>query len=342
MYVDAGKFARIPAVVKERADVWRQAEENAARRPLNAIGIARQLALLIMDMYDGEEFGRFEAVVLPGECDRAYYAQVANGQAWPIKRGMGQAVLTATGLKSKYQISNYRRLLGIEDEMWVQADLENWAEGRIREVVQIQNRPPETDVRLTTVNLTSPETGETGGQTGEMTGFGENAFEPFKPVGGDNLGYHPPTPSSEVGGGVAGLAETPPDGQGHGPVPTADEEYREELFVFADTATPKEREPVVVGHVYAAMFLRAIENLNAATVQDRQVAAAVASLLQLSPESVRQIVTAYGGLETYRAEIERMTQTLWNFLNPRMDELVELLETLQAVGERMKEEDGDA
>ena len=142
MYADANKYSRVPAIIKDKADTWRQAAENGARRPLNAIGMARQLALLIMDMYDkdnGVDFGTYEDVVLPGEVDRKYYAQVANGNSYQIKRGMGQRILDVTGLKNRQTLSLYRKLLAmydlpshIADRVWLKADLESWTENKVR------------------------------------------------------------------------------------------------------------------------------------------------------------------------------------------------------------------
>ena len=329
-----GDWIKIPSVVKERADVWRQAEENAARRPLNAVGIARQLALLIMDMYHDEDFGQFDQVVLPGECDRKFYAQVANGQTWPVKRGLGQAVLNATGLKSKNQISQYRNLLDIPDAMWVTADLENWTEFKIRSALQELNAPPEMDDRLTTVNL---QPGENGGNQGESAELDAIEFQPFRPVGSGNLVVDRPTPpmaGGETGTDEAGLVPTQGDDANYPPTPPSLWGGYEEAGASSPgfTSDPAERQPVVVAHPQAGQFLQMIGQFNEATEGDPQVAATVASLLQLSPESIRWTVTKYGGLETYRTELERMTEVLWNFLNPRMDELVDLIETLQAIG----------
>lgn len=144
-YADPNKYAVIAArIVDGRGSVWRQAAENGARRPLNAVGMARQLALLIMAMYDGGEGARFDEydhLVLPGECDRRFYAQVANGKLYPVKRGFGQRVLDVTGLKSRKQVNHYRSLLDIPDEIWMAADAENWTEFRIRETIAAPNRP---------------------------------------------------------------------------------------------------------------------------------------------------------------------------------------------------------
>lgn len=133
-YVDEAAYGSILAYEVEY-DVWRQASENGARKPLNAIGMARQLAKLVMSMYaDDATFQPYSEMVQDG-CDRAFFAQVADGNVWRIKRGMGQRVLDVTGLKSSGQIRQYRLLLSIPDEVWQQADDENWPEFRVREHV---------------------------------------------------------------------------------------------------------------------------------------------------------------------------------------------------------------
>lgn len=151
----AGDWEKIPAVEKARADVWAQAAENGSRAPLNAISMARQLALLVMDMYAhdrGVHFDDYDFCVRPGGCDRAFYAQVRNGTTYQIKRGLAERVLSVTGLKSVAQISQYRSLLNIPDDLWVKADEQDWSEGRIREAVQALVPPKPAHDGLTTVN----------------------------------------------------------------------------------------------------------------------------------------------------------------------------------------------
>lgn len=163
--VDNGKFAKIPVFAVEQ-DVWKQAAENGARRPLNAIGMARQLALLVMDMYKGdagEKFDVFAALVNPGGVDRPFYAQVADGTLYQVKRGYMARILDVTGLKSKGQVGHYRALLRVPDRIWWEADVENWTEGAIRPYVPTTPRPPQktekSGLRSTTVDLS----GENGG-----------------------------------------------------------------------------------------------------------------------------------------------------------------------------------
>lgn len=132
----SGDFSTILAKEEARS-VWSQAEQNGARESLNAISMARQIALLIIDMYEGDSgvrFDSFEQMVLPGECDRKYYAQVARGDLYAVKRGMLWKVLGATGLKTRQNVSNYRSLLDLDDDLWLQADAEDWTINAILEM----------------------------------------------------------------------------------------------------------------------------------------------------------------------------------------------------------------
>lgn len=149
------KFNKINARVVPKADVWRQAAENGARRPLNAIGMARQLALLIMDLWrgrDGASFVPYGQMVQDGDVDRKFYAQVADGNIWRIPKGASERILQVTGLKSKGQLHQYRLLLNVPDDIWAKADEENWAEFKIREHMA-SLRPPQD--RSTAVDLSS-------------------------------------------------------------------------------------------------------------------------------------------------------------------------------------------
>jgi hypothetical protein len=145
--------------VEKKPDIFAQATKNGARRPLTATEMARQIALLVIHMYTGDpgvQFDEFETMILSGECDRKYYAQVRDGNQYRIKKGMLEHVLAATGLKSKEQISQYRALLDIPDALWMQADEEGWTEGAIREYVNTAKTPRADADRLTNVNLSSP------------------------------------------------------------------------------------------------------------------------------------------------------------------------------------------
>lgn len=124
-------YARIPARIVDRFDVWRQATENNARSDLNAIGRARQLAILLMDVLGIQTFQPFEAF----DFELDFYAQVADGELYRIPRGQGPRMVAAMGLSNVVQLRQYRALLRLPRELWIRADDENWTENAIRQMV---------------------------------------------------------------------------------------------------------------------------------------------------------------------------------------------------------------
>lgn len=134
------QWSKIPARVMDEFSIWRQAGENNARDNLNAIGKARQLALLLMDLYraEGTEFEPFDRLVQPGHCDRPFYAQIADGEQWRIPRGKAELLLNAIGLKSVRQLSQYRALLSLPDDAWTVADDTNLSEYRLRQILDLK------------------------------------------------------------------------------------------------------------------------------------------------------------------------------------------------------------
>lgn len=136
------QWARVPAqVANGEGFVWRQASENTARRQLNAIGMARQLALLIMAARDkiGQGYRDYAEVVGAMNCDRRFYAQVADGNTHRIPSGMAERIQAAMNLSEK-RVADYRTLLRLTDDdlindvLWVRADAENWPERGLRDV----------------------------------------------------------------------------------------------------------------------------------------------------------------------------------------------------------------
>lgn len=141
-----------------QADVWTQVSENGAREELNAISVARGLALLLMDMYKDDEeydFIPYEEIINSNDTDQAYYAQAADLR---VKRGLGNDVLYATGIKSQGMLYRYRQLLMIPERVWLQADVEDWTEFAIREHVQLLNGKPTKPTPISEPNegYTSP------------------------------------------------------------------------------------------------------------------------------------------------------------------------------------------
>lgn len=158
MYVDGQKFSKILAIVKPY-DVWAQSAENGVRQDLNAVQTARQVCRLIMELHwRPNQFDEFEAMVLPGESDRRYWGQVANGNTYPLSADHYERIFSHTQLSSKAQISQYRRIVrDLTDEEWAQAEEEGWSERAIRDYIQGKNYTPQGETRLTTVNPTAHE-----------------------------------------------------------------------------------------------------------------------------------------------------------------------------------------
>jgi len=146
------KWGRIPARIVEKFSVWRQASENNARANLNAIGKARQLAILIMDLcqtHRGDTFRTYEQVTSQGDSERTFYAQVADGDLYPAPKGTGEALMTAAGFKTSSLMREHRALLKLPDEVWRIADDLNWTQGRIRQIVKQSEGNSKTLIRLT-------------------------------------------------------------------------------------------------------------------------------------------------------------------------------------------------
>lgn len=127
-HTDEEQWTRIPARVVDQFNRWRQAAENNARQDLNAIGKARQLAVLLMDLLpDVAEFLPIDSF----EHEQQFYAQVADGEAFRTPRGKGELLLNAMGLKHADQLRQYRALLRLPRDLWEAADDGNWSIAQI-------------------------------------------------------------------------------------------------------------------------------------------------------------------------------------------------------------------
>lgn len=126
------KWTKINAFVRDEFSVWRQASENGARDPLNAIAMTRQLARLLMDIHKEVGFSSYADLVPVGGSDRAYYAQVASGDTYRIPRGWGEKIAAAMGLPNTQMLRQYRALLRLPDDIWIKGDDENWTENALR------------------------------------------------------------------------------------------------------------------------------------------------------------------------------------------------------------------
>ncbi|MFN8371436.1 MAG: ParB/RepB/Spo0J family partition protein [Anaerolineae bacterium] len=120
------KWTKIPARIVDQFNVWRQATENTARADLNAIGKARQYAILMMDLWsrDGAHPKYFRPIEeFPSE--RAFYAQVSE---LPVPYGKGKLLLSAIGAQNAAAFTRRRKLLNLPDPVWHLADDRNIAE----------------------------------------------------------------------------------------------------------------------------------------------------------------------------------------------------------------------
>ncbi|MBC7812332.1 MAG: ParB N-terminal domain-containing protein [Burkholderiales bacterium] len=146
------RWSKIPARVVQNVSIWRQAAENNARQDLNAIGRARQFAILLMGLLgDQHQFAPYNHIVERGTCDRVYYAQVSDGSTHRIPHGKSEILLNATGLKHPDQLRQHRDMLRLPDEVWQIADDLNWS------ITQIQSlkRAAKTDEELVALALSA-------------------------------------------------------------------------------------------------------------------------------------------------------------------------------------------
>lgn len=114
------KWSKIPAQIVDESDPFRQAAENNQRSDLNAIGRARQYAILMMALHPEKSFMEYESF----DSDRAYYAQASDLRT---PYGQSDRLLTAMGVAERSILTHYRNLLNVDDATWTQADDEDWS-----------------------------------------------------------------------------------------------------------------------------------------------------------------------------------------------------------------------
>jgi len=125
-------WSKIPARIMPERNIWRQATENNARQNLNAVSRARQLALLVMDIYGRDNFKPMSDF----DYEQDFYAQVSDGNQYPFPTNRKELLLKAMGLNSPTQLRQYRKVLRADGGVWQTADDENWTENAIREEMQ--------------------------------------------------------------------------------------------------------------------------------------------------------------------------------------------------------------
>lgn len=129
------EWEKIPARIMDAHDLWRQAAENNARENLNAIGRARQYALLLMDLLreSGKELQPFSAF----QSEREFYAQVVDERA---PYGKNEQLMSAMGFTSRVSASRCRSLLTLPDEAWQIGDDYNLPQETLYEWSQLDHQ----------------------------------------------------------------------------------------------------------------------------------------------------------------------------------------------------------
>jgi hypothetical protein len=118
---ETDNWEKIPSRQVSEVDVWRQANENNARADLNAIGKARQYAVLMLDLHNSDHFKPIESF----KSERQYYSQVKD---LSVPYGKGEQLLNAMGVSSRSALTRYRKLLDLPDEIWRGGDDYNLSE----------------------------------------------------------------------------------------------------------------------------------------------------------------------------------------------------------------------
>ena len=142
-------WLKIPAKIQPKLSVWNQANENNQRDNLNSIGKARQLAILLMDLLQQEEFEnahkndqaarRLFSPITGFLREQEFYAQVADGDQWRVPYGKIDLLLNAMGLKNRANLSHYRAMLKLPPEIWIEADDKNYSRDSLLQIVSAGN-----------------------------------------------------------------------------------------------------------------------------------------------------------------------------------------------------------
>jgi hypothetical protein len=121
---------KIPCIVvpAEKSSPFRQAKENTSRAGLNAIAMARQIALLLLHVHGFE--------IPTGSTGMDFYRQALNLDLRG-KREYTEAVYTALGGISKRKLSGYKGLLKLCDEAIELADRNNIEESILSHVTSL-------------------------------------------------------------------------------------------------------------------------------------------------------------------------------------------------------------
>ena len=129
-------FDQIQCIVVPQSSPWRQAAENTSREELSAMAMARQLATLLLDLYD----------IHPpqdGPVSNDWYRQALNHR---VPRGEGEALRAALGGIERAQFSRMQSLLRLPDAVWELADRYRLEERRLRPVLRLDDEAQQLQV----------------------------------------------------------------------------------------------------------------------------------------------------------------------------------------------------
>ncbi len=128
MWVSEG-FEQIQCIIVPKASPWRQAAENTSRESLSAMAMARQLATLLLDLYDiRPDYTR----PIPND----WYRQALE---YRVPRGEGANLRAAMGGIERSQLSRIQALLRLPDPVWELADRYRLEEKRLRYVLKVKD-----------------------------------------------------------------------------------------------------------------------------------------------------------------------------------------------------------
>jgi ParB-like chromosome segregation protein Spo0J len=137
--------ALVPATVQPTIDPFRQAVENLHAAPLNAIGLAREVARLLLASSANPAPGQDSGSVL----DLDVYRQLATQRVPP---GGWRRIEEAMG-KTADHLARYLRLLLLPDEALFIADRNDLSEKHLRPITEIQEPPVQIRVVKFTAEL---------------------------------------------------------------------------------------------------------------------------------------------------------------------------------------------
>jgi hypothetical protein len=122
-------FEQIQCIVVDDASPWRQAAENTSREELSAIALARQLATLLLDLFEIQPD-------YTGPISNDWYRQALN---FRVPRGEGSNLRAALGGIERSQFSRLQALLRLPDSVWELADRYRLEEKRLRYVLKVED-----------------------------------------------------------------------------------------------------------------------------------------------------------------------------------------------------------